>query len=180
MSGARRLILLGIVISLWSTVALAADSTAAPVLSGRPKKSTTAAVFMSMAVPGLGQFYTHSYVKAVAAILIEGTMGGSISYNNDRMLAAKRSADNALRTAQQRQAAGDNAGYLQFKRIESDHRTFQHFFKNQRNRLVWWFAGTLALSMGDAYVDAQLYRLDFSPSLSFSGGSVGVTVACRF
>jgi hypothetical protein len=180
MPGARRLIILGIALTLWSALAWGADSTATPVISGKPKKSTTAAVFMSMAVPGLGQFYTHSYVKAVAAVLIEGALGGSISYNNDRMLAAERSADNAFRTAQQRQAAGDASGYLQFKRIESNHRTFQHFFKNQRNRLIWWFAGTLALSMGDAYVDAQLYRLDFSPSLSLSGSSVGLTVACRF
>jgi hypothetical protein len=96
------------------------------------------------------------------------------------MLAAERSADNALIFQQQRLAAHDTLGYFQFKRIESDRRTFQRFFKNQRNRLIWWFAGTLALSMGDAYVDAQLYRLDFSPSLSFSGGTVGVTVACRF
>jgi hypothetical protein len=148
---------------------LAADSTTVTLLSGKPKKSTTAAVFMSMAVPGLGQFYTHEYIKAAGAVIAEGALAASMSFNNDRMMAARRSAVNWTASLP------DSLSYQ-----KNPYSGIQHFYQNQRNRLIWWLAGTVLLSMGDAYVDAHLYGVDFSPSLTFDGGTVGLSVACKF
>ncbi|MBU0509174.1 hypothetical protein KKH27_10100, partial [bacterium] len=58
--------------------------------------------------------------------------------------------------------------------------TKEKFYRNSRNRLLWWLAGMALLSMGDAYVDAHLYRLDVSPDLSPDGTTIGLTVTCNF
>jgi hypothetical protein len=129
---------------------------AAPVraeeTSPKPKKSSTGAVLRSLVVPGWGQFYNESYVKAVAFAGIEGSLIFSASYQHDQM-----------------------------KRFEKAHDfPRERFYRSSRNRLLWWLAGTVLLSMGDAYVDAQLYGLDVSPDLSLKNGTVGVTVSCNF
>ena len=170
MHGARSLKLLVIAFCLLTAAwAAAADSTATPVPSGRPKKSTTEAVLMSMAVPGLGQWYTHSYIKAAAAVIVEGSFGWIISYNNDRMHVWRRAAI-------EWQRSHSDTLHLQGNPYVGN----QRFFQNQRNRMIWWLAGTVLLSMGDAYVDAHLYGLDFSPDLSITRGRVGLSVACKF
>ncbi|HEY3296196.1 MAG TPA: DUF5683 domain-containing protein [bacterium] len=167
---------------LMASLASAADSTRTvmPLLSGRPQKSTTAAVFMSMAVPGLGQAYTHNYIKAAAAVAIEGALGWAISFNNDQYHGYRR----ANQVAQQNLAAAyaenrpDTLVYRNL--IDTFYGPRERFFKNQRNRNIWWLAGTVILSMGDAYVDAHMYGLDFSPDITFKGGTVGLSVACKF
>ena len=40
------------------------------------------------------------------------------------------------------------------------------FCRNNRNLSIWWLAGVVLLSMGDAYVDAHLANFDVSPDLS--------------
>jgi hypothetical protein len=120
--------------------------------SAKPKKSSTGAVLRSMVVPGWGQLYNASYIKAVVFAGVEGSLIFSASHQHDQM---KRF-----------QKAGD------FRR--------ERFYRDSRNRLLWWLAGTVMLSMGDAYVDAQLYGLDVSPDLSLQDGTVSVTVSCNF
>lgn len=39
-------------------------------------------------------------------------------------------------------------------------------FQNDRNRLTWYLAGAIILSVLDAYVDAHLYHFDVSDDLS--------------
>jgi hypothetical protein len=133
---------------------------------GRPKKSTTGAVFRSLAVPGWGQYYTKSYWKAAGFLVVEGGLIWGISYQNDQMQAYRRSAENY-------QAAGMTA-------TANDYRRFEYYRRDNRNELIWWLVGVTMLSMGDAYVDAQLYGVDMSPSLSLEHGTVGVTVSCKF
>jgi hypothetical protein len=116
------------------------------------QKSSTGAVLRSMVIPGWGQLYNKSYVKALAFAGVEGTLIVSASHQSDQM-----------------------------KRFETagDFRS-ERFYRNSRNKLLWWLAGTVLLSMGDAYVDAQLYGLDVSPDLSLKNRAVGVTVSCNF
>jgi hypothetical protein len=145
--------------------------------TGALKKSSTAAVFLSMGLPGAGQFYTHQYIKGAAAIVAEAALGLSISFNNDRMHMWQRSADNSQKELDQTPPGARHEVLL----VQvNDLRSNERFYRNQRNRLIWWLAGTVMLSMGDAYVDAQLYGLDFSPNLTVSGSGVGLSIACKF
>ena len=49
------------------------------------------------------------------------------------------------------------------KRVNDDH--FKLVYEDYRNAAYWFLAGTIILSMLDAYVDAQLSDFDESPSL---------------
>jgi len=120
---------------------------------GKPLKSTTGAVFRSLAVPGWGQLYTRNYWKAGGFVAAEGGFIASIWWNQNQL--------------------------AEFKRQHN--LTLQKFYRNQRNRMVWWLAGTVLLSMGDAYVDAHMFGLDWSPEISWDrrGVSGGLAVAVR-
>jgi len=117
----------------------------------RPKKSTTGAVFRSLAFPGWGQFYTESYVKAAGFLAAETFFGVAISRYHDKMMAAKK----------------------------ADVFENERFYRSSRNKMIWWAAAIKLLSMGDAYVDAQLFKIDISPSLTpdeSSGMMISATV----
>jgi hypothetical protein len=137
-SRARLLILVGAVLLL----ALVGQAAEPDSLRGKPLKSTTGAVLRSLAVPGWGQLYNESYLKAAAFAAAEGSMLVSISFNHDQM--------------------------MRFKTAHLGEE--ERFYRNYRNKLIWWLAGTILLSMGDAYVDAHLYGLDISPDLSYARG----------
>jgi hypothetical protein len=137
-------------------------------------KSPTGAVLRSLAVPGWGQLYCHSYIKALAFATAEVSIIYSASFQHGQMKRFQRAAENVppeLRTQPQR---------LIFNPYYDSMRTYEGFYRNSRNRLIWWLAGTIMLSMGDAYVDAQLYGLDFSPQIDNKTGAVGLTVSCNF
>lgn len=117
----------------------------------RPKKSTTGAVFRSLAVPGWGQLYTESYIKSFAFFAAETSFLIGISRSNDDMQAAKTADDFPA----------------------------EKFYRSNRNKLIWWFAAIKLLSMGDAYVDAQLFKIDITPELTASesdGFQLGATI----
>jgi hypothetical protein len=124
--------------------------------SSTPLKSPTGAVLRSLAVPGWGQLYCRSYIKAFAFATAEVSLVISASNQHGQMKRFQKATD------------------IPDKSILVD------FYRNSRNRLIWWLAGTMLLSMGDAYVDAQLYGLDFSPQIDNKTGAVGLTVSCNF
>jgi hypothetical protein len=49
-----------------------------------------------------------------------------------------------------------------------DETDLANFYKDDRNRLVWWSAGLLMLSCADAYVDCHLRDWNVSPDLSLT------------
>lgn len=126
------------VVALWG-VALPACGASPDTLHVR-RKSPTSAMLRSLAFPGWGQFYNAKYVKALLAFGIETGLALSASYQNDQMRRYEKKGD--------AEAA--------------------KFFRNDRNRFLWWLAGFMLLSMGDAYVDAHLFDYDISPDLSLT------------
>jgi hypothetical protein len=46
--------------------------------------------------------------------------------------------------------------------------SFADFYKNDRNRLVWWSVGLILLSSADAYVDCHLRDWNITPDLSLT------------
>jgi len=104
------------------------------------QKSPSGAMLRSLVLPGWGQFYNEKYSKAIFVFGVEAGLALGASYQNDQMhrFDKKRDAEVAK------------------------------FYRNDRNRLIWWLAGFVLFSMGDAYVDAHLFDYDISPRLSLS------------
>lgn len=104
------------------------------------RKSPSGAMLRSLAFPGWGQFYNEKYLKALLVFSIEAGFAASISYQSDQTKRYEKKGDSEI----------------------------AKFYRNDRNRLIWWLAGLVLVSMGDAYVDAHLFDYDISPDLSLS------------
>lgn len=96
--------------------------------------SPTGALLRSMVIPGWGQVYNRRYFKAVMAIGLEGAYAYGV-YTNHLKRSYYLHRDPALSA----------------------------FYRDQRNRLTWYLAGTVLLMMLDAYVDAHLYHFEVLP-----------------
>lgn len=132
---------------------LSVNTGAAELGAGKPQKSSTGAVLRSLAVPGWGQLYNEAYFKALFFAASEGILIGRISKQHDLMMRFK-TGGNSLK---------------------------EQIFRERRNKLLWWLAGFVLLSCGDAYVDAHMYGLDISPDLSLTEGIYsGLKVSVRF
>ena len=102
------------------------------------KKSPTGAVLRSLAFPGWGQFYNGQKIKAALVFGAEAAIIGTAIYWNQQLKKAKEVMDEDL----------------------------IFIYRDNRNLAYWFLAGTIVLSMLDAYVDAQLSDFDEDPSLA--------------
>ncbi len=98
------------------------------------RPSPTGAALRSLALPGWGQAYNRKSLKALLAM---GTESGLI-YSIYRYHKLQK-------------------GYRLRGEIE-----IANLYREDRNRLSWYLAGTIILTILDAYVDAQLYDFDVS------------------
>ncbi len=105
------------------------------------RKSPTGALFRSMFVPGWGQLYTKKHFKAFVAFFGEITLASLIVYENNQAQEHKGNfqseTDPFLKD-------------LEFRRFQ--------LHEDNRNTYIWFLAGTIFVSMWDAYVDAHLYN----------------------
>lgn len=123
----------------------AADSSRVPgdttAIAPQSKKSPTAAVLRSLAIPGWGQYYNGQKIKAAIVLAAEiGEIGTAIYWDRQ----AKKTSD-------------PEAKFI---------------YQDYRNQALWFLAGTIVLSMLDAYVDAHLADFDESPSLQNPGAGL--------
>jgi hypothetical protein len=78
---------------------------------------------------------------------------------------------------------GANIRYQNRRASESATDEERAFYVNNRNLAVWWLAGLYALTLVDAYVDAQLWHFDTGPEQGwedFGGGAAGVRLSVSF
>ncbi|MBS4029439.1 MAG: hypothetical protein KGZ58_12485 [Ignavibacteriales bacterium] len=113
----------------------------------RQSKSSTQAVLLSLALPGLGQIYNESYWKTPVILGFVGYFGYVWKQEND--LYHKYQAEYILTSNPQDRKARD-------------------FYHDERDRFAWYLGVTYLLSAVDAYVDAQLFDFDVDTSLGYS------------
>ncbi len=112
------------------------------------KPSPSGAAFRSLAIPGWGQAYNGNPVKAV----IYGGIEQALIYGMYR-------------------------NHLLFKLYKgSDRESDAGYYSNERNRLTWYLAGAMILSIMDAFVDAHLYNFDVSDDFSARDIESGLTI----
>lgn len=133
-------------------------------LTSRKHKDPTGALLRSMVVPGWGQAYTGNWIKA--ALYFGADMGllYGVYYQN------KQYHDSLDRTrfqkTEERRLALEDAA---------------DFYRDDRNRLIWWTAGLTLLSMFDAFVEGHLYEFSIDPSLDVkeTDGSLTVSIGIQ-
>jgi len=96
------------------------------------KKSAWGAVLRSAILPGLGQYYNHSYWKIPVIWGFLGYLGYEWKVNNDNM------------------------------NISNNNNGNRNFYRDQRDLFAVYIGLTYFLNLIDAYVDAHLFDLDIS------------------
>lgn len=116
--------------SLQSAAGFTSDTTIAQ------QKSPWGAVLRSAIVPGWGQIYNHSYIKAP---IIWG-LGGWLTY---LYIQNNKSYHDAMKTGSS---------------------TYKNFYHDQRDLMAIYMGLVYVLNMVDAYVDAELFDFSFKES----------------
>lgn len=141
------------------TVRAKADSAVKKNMShGVPvSKNPTFAAFRSILVPGWGQLYTGHWMKAVAFFGVDaGMVYGAVVQNNRY--------NDYLAQSQ------ETKSYEKKKQLQN----LADFYRDDRNKLIWWTAGVMLLSGFDAYVEAHLYDFRIDPTLGTTPSGDGM------
>ena len=126
-------------------------------------KNPTGAALRSLVIPGWGQLYTGHWFKALVyfgtdAGMIYGILRQDARYM-DYLAQSKEQKTDRLRSEYERVAA---------------------FYRDDRNRLIWWTAGWTLLATFDAFVEAHLYGFHIDPTLGITpqgdGPQVRITI----
>jgi Family of unknown function (DUF5683) len=112
------------------------------------RKNPTSAMVRSFVLPGLGQLYTGNYFKAVAFMGTDIGMIYGIFVQNDKYEEFHKKYELAKKVDDQKE-------YLRSA----------NFYKDDRNRLIWWTVGLTIIAGVDAYVEAHLYGFHINPTL---------------
>ncbi len=128
-------------LSAW--YALGAAFSALDALYGEPPAGAgnpTLSVFQSLLFPGWGQLANGRHWKAAGMFVLQTSLGFAAYYQHQNYL---------YYLARGEEKSAD-------------------FYRDDRNRLIWWSLGALIFSAADAYVDAHLRTWDISDDLSLA------------
>jgi len=112
------------------------------------EKSPLGAVLRSAIIPGLGQIYNESYLKAPIIWSIEGLLVYGWIFSDERYK--------------------DNQVLFNQTQIE-DYRRIRNFYRDQRDLFTIYISLVYLLNLVDAYVDAHLF--DFTVKEDFYTGT---------
>lgn len=118
------------------------------------KKSPLKAVLLSAVLPGAGQFYNESYWKLPIVALVGGYFGYEIVNQNNKFLDYKEQ----YIASQTPENSNGNQQLL----------TSRNFYRDQRDRFIFYFGIFYVINLVDAYVDAHLYDFDVSDKVRFN------------
>jgi hypothetical protein len=121
------------------------------------KKSPLAAVLLSAALPGAGQFYNQSYWKIPIIGGLVGYFGYEYVINNNKFKDYRDQYNESITSVN---PFGDE-----------NLKTLREFYRNQRDDFVWYFIIVYVVNLVDAYVDAQLFDFDIKEEKIIGYGS---------
>lgn len=122
-------------------------------------------MFRSAAVPGWGQWTNGKHLKAIVVAAGEGYLiGRAIDYGRKEKRAERRARE-----------AADDPG------LEARFQEERRYLASHRRDFTWWSAFAAVLSMGDAYVDAQLgpFDAEFEPQDRDAARPAGIRAGLR-
>ena len=141
------------------------------------QKSALAAVLLSAVIPGGGQIYNGSYWKLPIIYGLQGFLVYEWISSNKTYQSFKNQYEDSLKTAGPPPWSLQEQYYLSFLQTNRDGA------RDQRDSYAWYIAGVYALSVLDAYIDAELSGFDVSPSLGLApdgSASAAICVKVKF
>ncbi len=122
-------------------------------------KNPTKAALMALVIPGTGQYYNESYIKAGTFLTLQCYFVGNALYHHKKMNDAYDKVPTYTGTE-------DNPYINEYN---------SYYNKTQND--YWWIGATALISSLDAYVDAHLYNFKAKKKevhLKFTQSSVGL------
>lgn len=122
------------------------------------------AALFSLMLPGGGQLYNQSYLKAIGVAGIEVYLISKLVYDLNRSSEYRDQANGASSSSEQ----------AFYEDLEED-----YFRRSQTDR--WWLGTVVFLSMVDAYVDAHLYNYQAKKKrFEVEFGATSIRIGFRF
>ena len=121
------------------------------------QKSPWGAVLRSAIIPGWGQIYNESYIKAPIVWGIFGALAAGWIFYNNKYIDARD----------------------QYRQTQTEgYRLYRDFYRDQRDLMSIYIGLTYFLNLVDAYVDAQLF--DFSVEEDYRTGQNMLNLRIKF
>lgn len=131
------------------------DSVSAPV---KEQKSPSGAMLRSAVLPGWGQIYNESYLKAPVIFGTFAGLAGGVIYRHtqysDYRDRYKSAVANPVYGPDGKTTTGTYERNLRLYRL------YREFYRDERDRLVFYMGIAYLLNIADAYVDAHLFDFD--------------------
>jgi hypothetical protein len=150
------------------------ESTADTTLVVIKQRSALAAALWSAVIPGGGQIYNRSYWKLPIIYGLQAFFIYEWISNNNTYKSFMNQYEDSLKTAGQPPWSSQEEYYLSVLQGARDGA------RDSRDSYAWYMAGVYALSVLDAYIDAELSGFDVSPGLGYApDGSAGMGILVR-
>lgn len=137
------------------------------------KKSPTSALLYSI-IPGGGQLYVGSYIKAPLFFGAAATMGTFIVINNNKFIENRDLATSLVNPAEKQQVESGNGEFNKLPLYSGNSyqlslaKQRKEFYRDNRDRLIMYSIVLYAVSMIDAYVGAHLYDFDVKDNIGLN------------
>ena len=118
-------------------------------------------LFLSMTIPGGGQFYNKSYFKGGIYAALEFSLAGAVYYSINK----KNESEDKIEKLKE-QINGYNR--TEMNKLKKD----AEYYSNNRDKYIWLTAASILLSMGDAYVDS--YFKNFKKDIIVKGDKISL------
>ena len=118
-------------------------------------------LFLSMTLPGGGQFYNKSYFKGGIYAALELSLAGAVYYSINK----KDERKDKIKKLKNQVDGYNEAEMDRLKRSAE-------YYSNNRDKYIWLTAASILLSMGDAYVDS--YFKNFKKDIIVKGDKISL------
>jgi len=149
-----------IILLLYSGIALSQSDSTKAILKFTSDttftmhKSPLGAVLRSAIIPGWGQLYNHSYIKAPIIWGLSAWLTYLWFWNNKNY----KDALNNYNFYNQKYQTSNN---LSYNNLAGSYYSQKNFYQDQRDLVAIYMGLTYLLNIVDAYVDAELYDFSF-------------------
>lgn len=124
----------------------------------KEQKSPLGAMLRSAVLPGWGQVYNESYLKAPLIFGVFAGLAGGVVYRHDQYATYRDRYKKAIQNPVYGPDGKTTTGT--YDRNTRLYKLYREFYRDERDKLVFYMGIAYLLNIADAYVDAHLFDFD--------------------